>query len=339
MGDEDVRGVSGPVFVSAEAVTQSVDLPNVIAALRRTYEAQPPTSGGAGRTVARGTSGARVRALAAVLPDGEILGTKVHVQPTAAGSRYLISLFSQGDGALLALLDGQAITELRTGATSALALDALAPQGALDIAVLGSGTEARSHLRAIAALRPLHHVAVFSPTPERRELFAAEMAAELSVEISACSTAEEAVGRASTVLAAARSHGEVPIFKPDALNGATTVVSVGSTLPEQRELHESVLARAALIVADEPRELLEQSGDCIAAAAAGIELAGKAYSLAQLIQQALPVPIDHAGINVFKSVGSALQDVAVASLIFQTATAAGRFTPLPILLSSKEKRG
>ncbi len=339
MGDEDAHGDTRPVFVSAEAVAQSVDLQRVIAALRRTYEAQPLASGGAGRVVARGTSGARVRALAAVLPDREILGAKIHVQPTAGGSRYLISLFSQVDGALLALLDGQAITELRTGATSALALDALAPEGPLEVAVLGSGTEARSHLRAIAALRPLRQVQVFSPTPERRRRFATEMEEELSVDITATVSAEDAVSRASTVVAAARSHGEVPIFDPAAVNDRTTVISVGSTLPEQRELDERLLARAALIVADEPIELLEKSGDCIAAAAAGIELAGKTHSLARLVQRALPEPIDHSAVNVFKSVGSALQDVTVAALILQLATAAGRATPLPINLSSKEKRG
>lgn len=341
MEREHENGVAGgPVFVAAEAVAQSIDLPGAIAALRQTYEAQPLDGfATAGRTVARGRSGGRVRALAAVLPTGETLGAKVHVQPAAAGSSYLIALFSQNDGSLLGLLDGQMITELRTGATSALALDALAPAGPIDLAVLGSGTEARSHLRAIAALRPLRHVYVFSPTAARRERFAAELADELSVPVEASGTAREAVAGAEAIIAAARSHGEKPVFDPAAVSGAATIVSIGSTLPEQRELDERVLARAALIVADDPRELLAQSGDCLAAARAGIELSGKTHSLAHLVQGALPVPIDHGAINIFKSVGSALQDVAVAEVVLRLATAAGLTTPLTINLSTKEKRG
>jgi alanine dehydrogenase len=339
MGDEELATGRQPVFVPADAVACSIDLPRVIAALHRVYSAQTPGSRNSGRTVARGAGGARVRALAAVLPEGALLGTKVHVQPALAGSRYLITLFSERDGSLLGMLDGQMITELRTGATSSLALDALAPAGALELAVIGSGIEARSHLRAFAVLRPLRRVHVFSTNEQRRERFAAEMSEELSVEVAACGSAEEAVSRATTVLAAARSHGEVPVFDASALQDGTTVVSVGSTLPEQRELDSRVLARAALLVADEPQELLEQSGDCLAAAREGVPLADKTFSLAELIQGTLPVPIDHAAVNVFKSVGSAMQDVAVAGIILQLAIEAGRAVPLPINLSSKEPRG
>ncbi len=329
----------GPVFVSAEAGTRSLETTDVIAALRRTYEAQPPDLRGSGRVVARGATGTRVRALAAVLPDGELLGSKVHVQLPSGDSRFLIALFSQASGDLLGILDGRAITEMRTGATSALALDRMAPAGALDLAVLGSGREARSHLRAIAALRQLRSVYVFSPNEDRRELFAREMYEQLGIGIVACASAEQAVSSAATIVAAARSRGEVPIFDPTALGDAVTVVSVGSTVPHQRELDERVLERAAIIVADEPHELLEQSGDCIAAAQAGIELSYKTHSLAQLIQQRLPAPINHGDVNVFKSVGSGLQDVAVAGVVLDAAIAAGHGIPLPIELSPKEQHG
>ncbi len=329
-----------PVFVSAEAVTRSVDLAGVITTLRHTYATQ--RSGdprNAGRIVVRGTSGAGIRALAAVLPTGDILGAKLHTQAADGNSGFLIAIFGQADGGLLALMDGRAITQLRTGATSALALDSLASSGPLDLAVLGSGAEARAHLRAVAAIRPLGTIRVFSTTPQRRELFRREMQAELSLAITACDSAEQAVSEASAVIAAARSHGEVPIFDPAALNNGTVVVSVGSTVPSQRELDERVLERARLIVADEPAELLEQSGDCIAATRAGIELADKTHSLAQLIQGSILAPIDHSAVNVFKSVGSALQDVAVAGLVLQRARSSGSATPLDITLTPKEQRG
>lgn len=342
-----------PVFVSAQAVAASVDLSDTIEVLRNTYESLPTGDGdlvhdrpparrqaprNAGRTVAGGANGARIRALAAVLPTDDTLGAKLHVQPVDGNSGFLIALFAQADGRLLGLMDGRAITQLRTGATSALALDAIAPAGTLDLAVLGSGTEARAHLRAVAALRPLSSIRVFSTTAERRERFAAELSAELSTTITVCDGAEQAITDATAVVAAARSHGETPIFDPDALAESTTIVSVGSTVPDQRELDERVLERAAVIIADEPTEVLEQSGDCIAAATAGIDLTGKTRSLAELLQGKLP-PIDHGAINVFKSVGSALQDVAVATMVLKQANAAGRSVPLDITLTPKEQRG
>jgi len=339
MRDEGAEVGTGPVFVPAEAGTRSLVMAEVIGALRRTYEAQPADIPGAGRVVVRGATGARVRALAAVLPDGELLGTKIHVQLTSGDSRFLIAVFSQASGDLLGVLDGRAITELRTGATSALALDLMAPDGPLDLAILGSGREARSHLRAIATIRRLRRVYVFSPTVARRERFAQEISDQLGVEVVACNTAEQAVADVATIVAAARSHGEVPIFDPAALQEAATVVSVGSTVPSQRELDERALERAAVIVADDPDELLDQSGDCIAAARAGIELRHKTHSLAHLVQQTLPAPISHRDVNVFKSVGSALQDVTVAGVALKTAIAAGSTVPLPIELSPKEQHG
>jgi alanine dehydrogenase len=329
----------GPVFVSAEAVAASVDVAEAIAELRRVYLTRAATGRDAERVVARGSGGARIRALAAVLPTGDLMGAKLHVQPTGAGSSYLIALFSQTDGTLLGLVDGQAVTELRTGATSAVALDALAAPGPLRVAILGSGVEARSHLRAVAATRELEQVHVFSPTRERRERFAADLGEQLAVEVQCHDSADAAVCAGSTVIAAARSRGERPIFDPGSLNAGTVVVSIGSTLPEQRELDERVLERAALVIADEPSELLRQSGDCLAAAAAGIELAGKTFPLSALLQNALPTAVDHGALNLFKSVGSALQDVSVAGLILSRAIETGRCIPLEVNLSSKEKRG
>ena len=85
---------------------------------------------------------------------------------------YLISLFDQGSAELVALLDGNSITGYRTAATSALAADLLAPPGPLTVSVLGSGFEAKKHVRALAAVRELKSVQVFSPRAESRERFA-----------------------------------------------------------------------------------------------------------------------------------------------------------------------
>ena len=126
--------------------------------------------------IARG-GGNWLRTLSGVPGDSGLMGAK-----TIAGAMsirevsYLISLFDQGSAELVALLDGNSITGYRTAATSALAADLLAPPGPLTVSVLGSGFEAKKHVRALAAVRELKSVQVFSPRAESRDRFARELA-------------------------------------------------------------------------------------------------------------------------------------------------------------------
>ena len=117
------------------------------------------------RTVAR-ASGMWLRGLTAVSPSGDHTGAKLIMAATAAGSvGYLVVLFDRRTAALVALVDGDRVTGLRTAGTSALAADRLARQGSLRVAMLGSGFEAGNHLRALAAVRTLADVRVRrSPT-------------------------------------------------------------------------------------------------------------------------------------------------------------------------------
>jgi len=120
-----------------------------------------------------------MRTLTGVLPSGTVMGVKQFCFPRGRKVRYMISLFDQDSGELLALLDANTITALRTGATTAMAIDRMAPLGKARVAMLGSGAEARAHARAIAAVRPIESLAVYSPTPARREAFARHVRDEI----------------------------------------------------------------------------------------------------------------------------------------------------------------
>ncbi|MGH2836352.1 MAG: ornithine cyclodeaminase family protein [Solirubrobacteraceae bacterium] len=324
-----------PVFVSGEAVDEVLDLGEAITAVRDAYSTPLESGAAPPRAVAR-SHGARLRALAAIMPTGDLMGVKLLAQPRSGGLTYLIVLFDQSDGRLLALLDGDRITAVRTAATSAVAVDALAPQSPLRLGMLGSGHEARAHLRALAAIRPIETVSVFSPTPERRRAFAAWASTQLELRVTPVDDPRAAVNGATTVVCAARAVGEVPIIDGNALGDDTLVVSIGSTLPDQRELDVATLARASLIVADLPDEVLGSSGDGIAAAAAGENLAPKTRSLHQLVRGMIGDG-DHAGITVFKSVGSAIQDIAVARLALSGARSRGLTAAVPVTLKPQER--
>jgi len=326
-----------PVFVSAKTVAAVFCWDEAIHALQAVYAQPIATTATPPRTIARDKK-AWLRTLTAVPPGTRYFGAKVMgvaLDAEAAGVEYVIVLFDRQTSRIAAFVDGNMVTAYRTAATSAAALDRLARAGSARLAVLGSGLEARMHTRAFAAVRPLSEVVVFSPTATRRETFARDLGAELQLPCRAAGNAREAVEGSTIVLAAARSRGELPILHGDSLKDGMTVVSIGSTVPEQREIDVSVAERADFIVCDVMDEVLGESGDMLAAAQAGVDIRGKAFSLNALMSGKLDRERDEARLPMFKSVGSGLQDVVIAELVLTKAVAAGLATPLPIAFETK----
>jgi thiomorpholine-carboxylate dehydrogenase len=213
----------------------------------------------------------------------------------------VIQLFRPDTGEPLATMDGRLITEMRTGAVSAVATDRLARPDASVLAILGSGAQARSHLEALRLVRSFGHVRVWSP---RR---AAAFAAQFGVDQAA--SAEDAVRGADVVVVATLSR--TPVLRGAWLSPGTHVNAVGAARPDWRELDDEVLARGRVFV--ESREAAaRESGDVAASrgivAEIGEVVAGSAAGRASATE-----------ITVFKSVGVAVEDVAAASLVYQLA--------------------
>ncbi len=328
MSDPAADPVPPTLFITDADVAALADWRSTVEALAGAYRAPASAAMVPPRSMARG-DGIWLRGLTAVSPSGGSMGCKlIAASPRARRASYLISLFDQQTMALSALIDGNRVTGLRTAGTAALAVDHLAPRRPLRVGVIGSGFEARGALECLAAVRPLAAVRVFSPTPASRERFAASFRPAL--DVAAVPAPEAAVQGADVVLCAARSRDELPVLRGAWLAPGATVVSLGSTLPEQRELDEDTLARAACIVADMPAEVLHDTGDAIAATQAGIDLAGKTVPLADLVTGRVLPRRTPADIAVYKSVGSALQDIAVAEMLLARARQQGRGTVMPV---------
>jgi len=319
-----------------ETVRAVFDWRSAVAALREAYRAPGDDARFPDRGVARGDRG-WLRTLSGVPVEPGPMGVKIISAALGMGQvLYLIPLFDQRTAELVALLDGHSITGYRTAATSALASETLAAPGALTVAVIGSGFEAQNHLRALAAVRELKSAHVYSPRGESRARFVAELA-DLAVPVSAADSAEAAVSDASLVLCAARSRDETPTLRGAWLRPGMTVVSIGSTLPEQREVDVEVLARSDVVVVDVLNEVLHDTGDVIAARAAGIDVAGKAVPLADLIGGRHPGRTDGRQIVLYKSVGSAVQDLAVAGMCVRNAARLGLGTDIAINIHPVQK--
>jgi ornithine cyclodeaminase/alanine dehydrogenase-like protein (mu-crystallin family) len=281
------------------------------------------------RTMAR-SDGVWLRSLSAVPHEGRFMGAKLIAAVTSAGrASYLIALFDRSTAELVALLDGNHVTGARTAATSAVAIAELTPDRPLRVAVIGSGFEARKHVEALPFVREIAALSVFSPTAENRERFAAEAGEHLGMPATAAASAREAVRGADLVIAAARSRDETPTLAGAWLAPGTTVVSIGSTLPEQRELDSDVVRRAAIVVADMADEVAHETGDMLAAAADGVGFDDKLVALADVVSGVVPGRRGDDEIVLYKSVGSALQDLTVAEECVHRAIerGAGRHVP------------
>jgi len=312
------------IVVSRAEVEARLDLDALIDALAHAHadlsagRASMPTRIGA--QVAE--RDAVLAAMPAYLPSAGALTTKlVTLFPENAGTRLpthqaVIVAFDPETGEPLALLDGTAITAVRTGAASALSVRLLAPEDASTLAILGSGVQARSHARAIARVRRLQTIRVASREPEAVEALVGELRAELGVDVEAAGSYEEAVRGADLV--AATTHSPQPVVEREWLEPGAHVTSVGVN-PHGREV-DGLVVRDALVVVESRAAALAPfpagSNDLLWPIRDG--LIGESHihaELGELVLGTRPGRTHPRQITLYKSVGVAVQDAAAASLV------------------------
>ena len=314
-----------PLFLTDADVASLSDFSGAIEAIRTAYKAPDDEAGTPGRIFAQ-TQREWLRIMPSVPPSGQLFGAKSIAGSFADGLRvsYLISLFDKDTADLVALVDGNRVTGLRTAATTAVGTSAIVPQRPLRVGVIGSGFEARSHLTAFSHVLEFAEIRVFSPTPANREAFAAEP------------TAREAADGADLILCAARSRDESPTLQADWVSENAAVVSIGSTTAAQRELPAELIARASVVVVDSRDEVVNDSGDMIAARAHGVDVDSIVVTLNDALSGETAIDTQN-GIRIYKSTGSGLQDIVVAEMLVDRARSEGIGTVLPVGIVTNRK--
>jgi ornithine cyclodeaminase len=208
------------------------------------------------------------------------------------------------------LIEGATLTSLRTGAASGLATDLLAAPDAATLAMIGAGGQAADQIRAVAAVRKIREVRIFSQSGESASRLVGSLQPELpDMAISRVDSAAAAVADADVVCCATNSAS--PVITGEGLKERVHINAIGSYLPTMCELPDRLLGRANLVVVDELKSALAESGEIIAALEAGSLVLSDLVELGDLI--AAPRPPD--GLTIFKSVGIALQDWAICQLL------------------------
>jgi len=268
----------------------------------------------------------------AAMRSPEVFGLKVvSVFPGNHGSDYdshqgVVMLFETAHGAPVALVDAGEITAIRTAATSAVATRLLAREDAAELAILGSGVQARTHLEAMLCVRQIRRVRVWSPTREHREAFAAAAFARHGLEVRAVGSAEEAV-RGADLLCTTTSARE-PIVEGGWLAPGIHVNAVGSSVAAARELDTAAAVRSRWFV-DRRESTLAEAGDFLFAQREGAvdddHIVAEIGEL--LLGQAAGRRTDDE-ITLFKSLGLAVEDLAAAHHVWVRARERGVGTPV-----------
>lgn len=239
----------------------------------------------------------------------------------------VVMLFDPRTGTPVAIIDASSITAIRTAAVSGAATRALARTDAGDLAILGSGVQAASHLAAMRAVRQLRRVRVWSRDRERAERFAREaQAAGAPIEVMA--SARAAVDGADLICTTTAARE--PILEGAWLAPGAHVNAVGACFATARELDAAAVARARLIV-DRRESALAESGDFLLARAEGAftddHIAGELGSVlvGELAGRRSPDEI-----TLFKSLGIAVEDLAAAHYIYAQARATGAGVSVPL---------
>jgi alanine dehydrogenase len=263
--------------------------------------------------------GGWMRVLGAALPAIGVFGYKEFYYSPGGTLRYAIHLFATEDGRPLGIVDAALITTLRTAAAATAAATAFftGVRPSLTVGVIGSGAEAQAGLRALAAALPVAAARVSSRNEANRRGFAERMGAELGVPVTQVATAAEAAAGADVAYLATNSGGRVVAGLADLVD-VPLVLSIGSTMPDQRELDGDVLAKADCLVIDTP-DVLEESGDALEALDRGLDRSRVRLLGDYLAEQRVP-----GGTTAYKSIGSPEQDLVLAREIVALMEAQGQ---------------
>jgi alanine dehydrogenase len=315
----------------------ALSLPDAIEAIGAAYSERSRGVAVEGERASMRTPSGWTRIMGAALPEAGVMGYKeFHLtkQGKAATVRYCVVLQDYATGELLLIGDGAFLTAARTAATAALAAKSAAAETGGPVGIIGSGSEARMQLRAMACVWDVDRCRVFSPNPKRREAFSAELSKELGLEIAPAGSAAEAVEEASLVIVATNTAGAGPALWAQDLSSFTHISSIGSTMPTQRELDVSVWGTVDTVIIDTP-DVLKESGDAIEAQRAGTLGHQRVVELHDVIGWRKGNAPERLR-TLYKSIGSPLQDVAVAWQAWQGARERGVGTEIVDFQSARQ---
>ena len=258
-------------------------------------------------------------------------GLKVYGGPRTAGTPstgMIVVLYDGSTGKLLAIIEGNQLGRIRTGAASGVATKYMAREDAATVGVIGTGGQARTQLEAVCKVRDIRHAWVYSRTPERREAFAREMAGQLQISVDAAPSAWDCVTYADIVVTI--TNAATPVFEGRWLGDGVHINAAGSNNPQHAEVDTQAIKYASIIAVDDIAQAKMECGELIAAAQEGAFHWDQAVELADVVAGNILGRYSEEDITLFESQGIGTEDVAAARVIYEAALKQGVGVELPL---------
>jgi alanine dehydrogenase len=229
----------------------------------------------------------------------------------------LVVVIDATTGQPAAVMDGAYLTALRTGAASGAATEALAREDACVAAIIGAGVQGRTQLEAVCAVRAIEKAWVYDLALEQARVYADEMEQRLSLPVTVAGTPDEAVGDADVICTATTATS--PVFDDADIRPGTHINAIGAYTPEMQELPPDTVLRAKVVIDDYEASMAE-AGDLLIPIKQGLMTAEHIYAeLGDIITGQKVGRTSPEELTVFKSVGVAVQDVAVSAAVLEAA--------------------
>ncbi|MDK2872184.1 MAG: hypothetical protein PWQ16_1536 [bacterium] len=220
-----------------------------------------------------------------------------------------------------ALIDGNIITTIRTGAAGGAAAEILARRDSKIALIIGAGVQGRIQLEALKTVRDIELAYVYDINDRKAEKYASEMAERLNTEVKAVKDYEKIISEADIIVTATTSKD--PVLKGNLLKKGAHINAIGSYTPEMKELDVDTFSRASMIAVDSKDAVLEEAGEIIEALRRGIIREDALIELGEILSNTELGRKDESEITVFKTVGIAVEDIVVGKLVYERALEKG----------------
>jgi len=303
------------LILTEREVEELLDMPSTLDAVEAVLrdQAEGRATNRARRRIALPKSG--LNYMAAGAPDNGALGLKAY-SVARTGARFYTMLFDPESGELLSILQSDKLGQMRTGAASGVATKHLAREDATTLGLYGAGWQAESQLEAIATVRDLQRVIVYSRSEESRKRFAEKMSERLGMEVETTHAADEPA--AQDIVVTATSARE-PVLLGEWLRPGAHVNAAGSNFLFKSEIDREVVRRASFVCVDSREELGLEAGDLLNPLETGLILPEAIYELGQVIAGQVRGREGPEDITLFASQGLALEDLAAARVVYDRA--------------------
>jgi alanine dehydrogenase len=265
--------------------------------------------------------------MAAGDPVHGFIGMKLYTSVRGA-VRFVVPLFRSATGEMAALIEADALGQIRTGAATGVATKYLANANARSAGIIGTGYQARTQLEAVAAVRRLERVRAFGRDAERRAQFCREMSARIGVAVEPVDSGEKAVRDADIVVTATSAMKIV--LEGAWLSPGVHVNAIGANWARKRELDDAAVGRADVIAVDSIEQAKMEAGDLILSFANDAARWNSVRELCGIVAGKTPGRTSANQITLFKSDGIATWDLAVAVRVYELAIARGVGQSFPL---------